>query len=417
MNQANINKTTLLNGVRILSARMPQRRTVSLGVWIEVGARDESLHESGLSHFIEHMVFKGTPTRSAMALAREFDALGGQANAFTSMEHTCFHSKTLDKNLPQLAHVLFDMVLNASFDTVEIKRERPVVLQEISMVEDDPDDYLHAMANKYFWQNTSLANSILGSRTAVRKFNREAITAYFQECYTGANIIITAAGNLEHGQLLELAAPYFAELIGSVARQPRQAAHSTPHYKIISRDTEQANIYLSLPGESIVSPDRFAMNLLNMALGSNMSSRLYQEIREKHGLAYSVYSFLSSFADTGMLSVNLGVNPKDTAKALSLINAELESLHTHGITEAELANALSFMENDMYLASESCDSQMSRLAQTEMAFGRYVPLEETLKAFKAVSHADILALARKHFDPAKMGTAILGPLKPNGKPL
>lgn len=417
MNQLDINKTTLANGVRILSASMPQRRTVSLGVWVETGARDESPAESGFSHFIEHMVFKGTPRRSALQIALEFDALGGQANAFTSMEHTCYHAKTLDDNLPQLADVLFDMVLNAGFDPAEIRRERPVVLQEIGMVEDDPEDYLHQMANQAFWRETPLANSILGSRGAVRKFNREAITAYFHERYTGDRIIVAAAGNVEHDRLTELAAPYFAGLAASGKTPARTSAASTPHRKIITRDTEQANIYLSLPGESTVSDKRFAFNLLNMVLGSNMSSRLYQQIREKHGLAYSVYSFLSSFCDTGMLSICLGVAPRDVLKALDLITAELEKLRKDGITEAERENALSFMQSDMYLASESCDSQMSRLAQTEASFGRYVPLEETLTAFKQVTQAEILALARAHFDPDLTGTAVLGPLRKNGRPL
>lgn len=417
MNQSNINKTTLSNGVRILSMRMPQRRTVSLGVWVETGARDESPAENGFAHFIEHMVFKGSPRRSAMQIALEFDALGGQANAFTSMEHTCYHAKTLDEKLPQLADVLFDMVLNASFDAAEIRRERPVVLQEIGMVEDDPEDYLHQLANRAFWHNSPLANSILGSRSAVRKFNREDITAFFRERYTGDRIIVTAAGNVEHAQLAELAAPYFTGLASHGKAPSRILVGSTPHRKIISRDTEQANIYLSLPGESVTSEKRFALNLLNMTLGSNMSSRLYQEIREKQGLAYSVYSFLSSFCDTGMLSICLGVAPRDTLKALDLIGAELDKLKTCGITEAERENALSFMQSDMYLASESCDSQMSRLAQTETSFGRYVPLEETLAAFKRVSHKEILDLARAHFDPACMGTAILGPLRKNGRPL
>ena len=182
MTNLDINKTVLANGVRILSMQMPFKRTISLGVWVEIGARDEAPHESGFAHFIEHMVFKGTVKRTAANIAREFDALGGQANAFTSMEHTCFHGHCLDTKMPQLADVLFDMVLNPVFDQAEIRRERPVVLQEIGMVEDDPDDYLHYMANRNFWQGTSLANSILGTRTNVRKFNRENIMEYFRRC-------------------------------------------------------------------------------------------------------------------------------------------------------------------------------------------------------------------------------------------
>lgn len=415
MIKSDINKTTLANGVRILSAHMPQRRTVSLGVWIETGARDESPLESGFSHFIEHMVFKGTPRRSAMDLAREFDALGGQANAFTSMEHTCFHAKTLDANLPQLADVLFDMIFNATFDAGEIRREREVVLQEIGMVEDDPDDYLHTMANRYYWQGTPLANSILGLRSAVRGFKRDAIMRYFSERYTGKRIIVAAAGNLEHERLVALATPYFEHLNRGSGVLLQEPVQSTPHNKIITRDTEQANIYLSFPGTSIVNESRFALNMLNMVLGSNMSSRLYQVIREQHGLAYSVYSFLSSFRDTGMLSINLGVNPKDVGKAMMLIDRELEKLRTGGITAAERENALSFIQNDMYLAAESCDSQMSRLAQTEMTFGRYVPLEETLKAFEAVSLNEVLEQAGVCLNKAAMGTVVLGPLKRNGK--
>lgn len=409
MIELDIQKTTLNNDVRILSARMPFKRTVSLGVWVEVGARDEAPHESGFAHFIEHMVFKGTSRRTAMDIAREFDALGGQANAFTSMEHTCFHGRCLDVKLPQLADVLFDMVLNPTFDQTEIRRERPVVLQEIGMVEDDPEDYLHYMANRNFWQGTSLANSILGNRTSVRKFNRDKLTEYFRHCYHGARVIVAAAGNLEHNQLVDLTRPFFDRLDKNGALPQHEHPQSTSHHKVIARETEQVNIYCAMPGRSITSPDRFALGILNAILGSNMSSRLYQEIREKHGLAYNVYSFLSSFRDTGMLSIDLGVAPKDVRKALDLVMLELDRLCQDGITTQELETALNFLQSDLYLAAESGDSQMSRLAQTEVHFGRYIPLEETLAAFEAVTLETVRKIAREIFAPAKIGITILGP--------
>lgn len=412
-----IKKTVLDNGVRILSARMPYKRTVSLGVWLDVGARDELPHESGYSHFIEHMVFKGSTRRTAQEISCAFDLLGGHANAFTSMEHTCFHGRAVDEKLADLADVLFDMVLNPAFDATEIRKERPVVLQEISMVEDDPDDYVSVVANRSFWQGTQLANTILGLRGAVKKFNRADMQAYFTGHYQPAKIVVTAAGNVNHDKLVALAEPYFNTLVNTGALQTRRQAFSTPHHKVVARDTEQVNIYLSLPGESIVSEKRFAMNLLNTVLGSSMSSRLYREIREKHGLAYSVYSFLSSFTDAGMLSIYLGVAPRDIDKAMGLVMRELEDLAVNGITEPERENALSFLQGNLYLSAESTDSQMSRLAQNEINFGRYIPLEETMASLRAVRAEDIRKLAALHLDKSKMGTALLGPLTRSGKPL
>ncbi len=405
-----INKTVLANGIKIVSKKMPHVRSISMGVWVSVGARDESREQSGLSHFIEHMIFKGTARRDAYQIAKEFDAIGGQTNAFTSMEHTCYHAKVLDSHLETMVDILSDIFLNSVFDPNEVERERPVIFQEIGMLEDTPEDYVHQLAGSNFWGDHPLGRSILGTRDNILRFNADTIKQYFQQFYHPERIVISAAGNLEHERILELIGPSF-EAIRNGGRLPdRVKPQIRPSVKIHRRNLEQAHICLSTMGTAISDPRRFAFSLMNTLLGGNMSSRLFQEIREKRGLAYSVYSFISSHVDSGMFGVYCGVNPKNTRQAIKLIHRTMQTISQKKITPDELFDAKEYTKGNLFLASESADNQMVRLAQNEIYFGKYIPLREVIDEVEAVDVDDIQELARSLFQPQLTALTLLGPV-------
>ena len=403
-------KTTLENGVRIISRTMRHMRSVSMGVWVNVGARDENPEDNGVCHFIEHMMFKGTEKRSAYKIAADMDAIGGQSNAFTTMEHTCFHGKVLGSHAERLSDLLSDIFLHSVFDPEEIQRERDVVLQELYMLEDTPEEYLHVMASEAFFGDHPLGRSILGMQENLNGFDRPAIVHYFNQWYQPKDIIVAAAGNLEHDVFTRMVAPAFSELSPGPGRNGRSAPRTLAGTQVHPKDLEQVHLCLMTPGVSAADPCRYASSILNACLGGNASSRLFQEIREKRGLAYSVYSFGASFADTGLLGVYAGVDPKNVEKTLDLILQELDRLRHASIPAQELASAKEYIKGCVLLATESTDSQMLRLAQNEDTFGRYVPLSEVVLKIDAVTAKDVQALAERCLIPGAMALALLGPV-------
>ncbi|MGD2151383.1 MAG: pitrilysin family protein, partial [Desulfobacterales bacterium] len=304
-----VNKTTLKNGIRIVSKKMPHIHSVSMGVWVNVGARDELSSENGLSHFIEHMIFKGTEKRTAFQIAKEFDSIGGQTNAFTSAENTCYHAKVLDTHLETMVDILSDIFLNSVFDEKEIENERAVIFQEIGMVEDSPDEYIHVLSGRNFWGDNSLGRSVLGTRENVADFNSHTIKRFFHKLYQPERIVISAAGNLEHNRLVDLIGPVFESIHPGNSFPERFTPQGRCKVNLHQRNLEQVHICLGTKGVSITDPRRYAYSLMNTIFGGNMSSRLFQEIREKRGLAYSVYSFISSYVDTGVFGASAAVNP------------------------------------------------------------------------------------------------------------
>lgn len=404
-------KTTLENGVRIVSKNIPHVRSVSMGIWVSVGARDEKPEENGLSHFIEHMLFKGTKTRSAFQIAKEFDAIGGQSNAFTSAEYTCYHARVLDTHLETMVSILSDIFLNSEFSQAEVENERPVILSEISMVEDSPDEYIHTLLEENFWKDHALGRSILGTRETVSSFDAEAVKSYFKTHYKPQNTIISAAGNVDHDRLVELLAPSFSALARSGDLEPRVCPDVNVHTKIYKKSLEQVHVCMAVNGLSLVHPDRFAASLLNTLLGGNMSSRLFQEIREKRGLAYSIYSFSALNMDSGLFGVYTGVAPENVITSLTLIFKELEKLCESPIAEEELADAKEFTKGSILLGSENTENQMVRLAQNEIHFGRHIPVEETLGNISKVSTADIQRTASFLFRSGRPSLTLLGPCK------
>ncbi|MFH0726387.1 MAG: pitrilysin family protein [Pseudomonadota bacterium] len=405
-----VGKTNLDNGIRILTKKMPHVHSVSMGIWVDAGARDETSAENGLSHMIEHMIFKGTHQRTAFQIAKEFDAIGGQSNAFTAMENTCFHGRVMDTHLRTMADILCDIFLNSLFDEIEVERERPVILQELGMVEDDPDDYIHVLLGKAYWGNHPLGQSVLGTRENLLRFNSFAIKDFFQRAYLPERIVISAAGNLVHDAFVDLIAPAFEVVSPAPPLPERMPPKGQRDIRLLSRDLEQVHIGLATQGLSVTDPRRYACSLMNTILGGNMSSRLFQEIREIRGLAYSVYSFASSQVDSGMVGAYAGVDPGRAVETIDLIMKEMRRMKSEPVTGDELRDAKEYTKGGLLLAAESVENQMGRLAQNEVHFGRFISLQEVVNEIDAVSREDILQLASDLFQSDQLSLALLGPL-------
>ncbi|MBL0713368.1 MAG: insulinase family protein [Desulfosarcina sp.] len=405
-----VSKTVLPNGIKILTKRMPHVNSVSMGVWVNVGARDEARRENGLSHLIEHMIFKGTQKRSAYQIAKEFDAIGGQTNAFTAMENTCYHARVLETHLATMVDILTDIFLNSVFDAREVERERPIILQEIGMVEDSPEEYVHILSGRNFWGDNPLGRSILGSPENIVRFNAEAVRGFFQPCYQPDRIVVAAAGCVDHQALVDLISPTFESIRPGNEFPERVTPEPGPLVDVCHRQLEQAHICLSAPGIATTDPRRYAFSLMNTIFGGNMSSRLFQEIREKHALAYSVYSYISSFEDTGMFGAYAGVDPSKAQEVTALIVAGLRRLKNEMVQPTELRAAKEYTKGSMLLASENNDNQMVRLAQGEINFGRHIPLAAVVERIEAVKADDITALAGALFRNDQFVLTVLGPL-------
>ncbi|NVM56708.1 MAG: insulinase family protein [Desulfobacterales bacterium] len=414
MLQNNFNKTILDNGIRITTKRVSHARSVVMGVWVNVGARDESLEESGLSHFIEHMIFKGTERRTALQIAKEFDAIGGLCNAFTSKENTCYYAKVMDTYLNTMVDLLSDIFLNSVFHAKEVERERQVILQEIKMLEDTPDEHVHVLLAHAVWGNHPLGRAILGTPETVVEFDSETIRKYFMRAYQPERIVIAAAGNLEHGPFVELTARAF-----EVVRKENNFPQRTP--PIMDRaitahpkNLEQVHICLGTKGVHVTDPRRYACFILNVILGGNMSSRLFQEIRERRGLAYAVYSFLSSYCDTGMWGIYVGVERSNIQQVLESVVKEMKQLKEKPVDGSELRNAKEYLKGGLYLAAENTENQMTRLAHNEINFGRYVSLKEVEDEIEKVTAEDILELSHDIFQNDSVSLTLLGPVDEKG---
>lgn len=403
-------KTVLKNGVTILSEKLEHFRSVSLGIWVNAGSREEKAQENGISHFIEHMIFKGTQSRNSLEIAKQLDAIGGLSNAFTGKETTCFHSRVLDKHFSNLADILLDIFLNSAFDPGEMDKERQVILQEINMVEDTPDEHVHVLFSHLFWMNHPLGRSILGTGESVAGIDKETIHHYIKRFYTPDRIILSAAGNIDHDALLG----YFQPLFESIEAAPETYPRTMPdihggvlcHYK----ETEQIHICLGGKAPNLSSDLRFAGAILNTILGGSMSSRLFQEIREKRGLAYSVYSFLSAYIDTGLLGVYVGTGPKEVNSVLELVNKEIRGIQKGELSESDLAEAREHLIGGILLGSESPDSRMMRLAKNEYVFGRYVDFDEMVAKLEKVTVEDVIAIAKETFQDQAVSLVVLGPV-------
>ena len=403
-------KTVLDNGIRIITEKIPSR-TVSAGIWVDVGARDEQPHNNGSAHFVEHMLFKGTSSRTAQEIAQELDTLGGMSNAFTSGETTSYYATVLDDQMERLIGLMGDIFLNSLFAEEEVVREREVVLQEISMVEDTPDDRIHELFTGNLWGEHPLGYTVLGRREVVAAMDSAGLREYMRREYTPERIVIAAAGNVDHGRFCHLWQKQMGDLAGpntGTRRQPPSPL--APVRKLHKKNLEQAHLVLGTYGLPLVAPERYTLYLLHVLLGGNMSSRLFQEVREKEGLAYSIYSYLSSFTDSGYLGVYLGVDPAVVNKAMALVAREIKGLRQSRVSEELLARAKDYAKAGIFLSAENMESRMTRIARNELTFGRYVSFDEVAAGFDQVRQEDIADLAARLFSQPLFAT-VLGPLK------
>ncbi len=401
-------KQVLDNGLTLLTERMEHVPSVTVGVWLKRGSRHESEKQSGLAHFIEHMVFKGTERRSQARIAQEMDEIGGQTDAFTSQEYAGFHAKVLGEDLPRAVDLLSDIVLAPKFDADELERERMVICEEIKSIEDAPEELVHDMFCESFWPNHALGRPILGTPRTVGSFRRDDLVTFFRTTYAPSNMIVAAAGRLDHDVVTQLVASHFAQLQtppDGVIQTPPAVASSV---QIQEKDLEQAHLILGTVAPESASPDRFAAYVLNAVLGGNLSSRLFQVIREEHGLAYSVYSGLSSFEDCGQLTVYAGTDPKNVGDVLDLTLRELSRIKTEPIPDDELDRAKAHLRGSTLMGLESTGARMSRMARQEMTFGKHIPVEEALVSFEAVTSDDILRLAAEIFAERPLAMTLLG---------
>ncbi|MGD8994524.1 MAG: pitrilysin family protein [Syntrophobacterales bacterium] len=394
--------------MRVVTERIPHLHSVSMGIWLNVGSRDEQEDESGLTHFIEHMLFKGTQKRSALEIAKQLDAVGGMSNAFTSKENTCFHAKVLDTHLPLVVEILSDIFLQSVFDQIEVDREREVILQEINMVEDTPDEYVHILFNQNFWDGNPLGRPIFGNVRTVQSFTREMILGYLSRGYHPDRIVLTAAGNVDHQEFLELVGPAFSSIERHGHNFHRTPPRANSRVDLYHRDIEQIHLCLGTQGTSLLEKERYCCSILNVILGGSMSSRLFQEVRERRGLAYSIYSFVSSHTDAGLMGVYGAVRPDNIKETLELIRQELTRFKREPISATELRAAKEHIKGGIYLAAENTDNRMSRLAKNEIIFDRFVPYEEIEAGLEQVTVEDVQALAQQIFQPEVMSLVLLG---------
>jgi predicted Zn-dependent peptidase len=407
----NIQREVLPNGLTIITEQMDHIRSVSLGIWVKSGSRHEEAPVNGISHFIEHMVFKGTTSRSAEDIARQVDSIGGNMDAFTGKETVCFDMKVLDEHLPVAIDILSDLVLNPVFAPAEITRERGVILEEIKMDEDNPDYLVHELFTQNFFKDHPLGKPILGTKETVRRFDQEAILADYARKFVPGNLIISAAGNIQHDHVVDLLRKRFEHL-----KPGSNGWHNNPP-KISSRITmrnkkslEQVQLCLGVPSYEISNTRRYVSYVLNTLLGGGMSSRLFQNVREKQGLVYSIFSELNPFRDTGCLSVYAGTSLQSAPKVVQSVLQEFRNLKEVPLSEEELKRGKDQLKGSLMLSLESSTARMSNLARQEMYYDRFVGMDEIINRIQAVTAEDVQQSAQELFKPEAIAVTVLGNL-------
>ncbi|HEY2262139.1 MAG TPA: pitrilysin family protein [Streptosporangiaceae bacterium] len=410
-----VRRTILPGGLRVVTESLPAVRSVALGIWVGVGSRDEDHSHAGATHYLEHLLFKGTSKRTALEISAEMDTAGGEMNAFTAKEYTCYYARVLDADLPLAVDVLSDMVTSSLIAPKDVDAERNVVLEEIAMNEDDPSDTVHEAFTAKLFGDTPLGRPILGTTDSINAITRDQIFEHYQARYTPEHLVVAAAGNLDHDTVVELVRQAFGAALERTAEpaaprlggdQPGQPAGVGT--TLVSRSIEQANLVLGCPALARTDQRRFALGVLNAAFGGGMSSRLFQEVREKRGLAYSVYSFAGQHADTGVWGIYVGCLPSKADEVLAICTEEISRLVEGGLTDAELTRGKGQVRGSIVLSLEDPSSRMSRLGKSELVYPRLEPVDEVLAAIDAVSHDDIRSIASEILTRPKT-LAVVGP--------
>ncbi len=409
--ERNLRRTVLSNGLIVLTERMEHLRSVAMGVWIKSGSRCESAELNGISHFVEHMLFKGTKSRSAQRIAREMDSIGGNLDAFTSKETICFNVKSLSDHVPIALDVLTDMVLNPTFALPDIERERGVILEEIKIDEDNPDVLVHELFTQSFWIGHPLGKPILGTTETVGRFGQQQLFGYHGDRFHGGNMVFSAAGNLDHDRFVAAVEEKLSALEGGDA--PQELSAPEPSARIILRNKkalEQVQICLGVPAPRVTDDSRYATSILNTVLGGGMSSRLFQTIREERGLAYSVYSDMSPYRDTGNFCVYAGTSGSKALEVIDLIMAEFRNLKEIPISEEELTRAKDQMKGNILMGLESSNARMANLARQEMYFQQFYSVDEIIARIEEVDAGQVQAMAQRLFEPERIAVTLLGRL-------
>ncbi len=411
-----VRRTVLPSGLRVLTEQVPGVRSAAIGVWVGVGSRDEAPSDAGASHYLEHLLFKGTSSRSALEISAALEAVGGELNAFTSREHTCYYARVVDRDLPLAVDVVSDMVTASLLRADDVEAERGVILEEIAMHEDDPADLVHDVFSGAALGDGPLGRPVLGTTASITGLQRDAIADYYRSRYVPGATVVAVSGALDHEEALQAVIRAW-DLNGAGTGEPVQVRtgvgrrdHPEGGLRVTRRSSEQAHLILGTAGVSRHDDRRYALGLLSSALGEGMSSRLFQEIREKRGLAYSVYSFASHYADTGLFGIYAGVAPKRASQVLALCREQLEAVASDGITAQELERAKGQARGSLALGMEDTGARMSRLGKSELAQGEVISVDETLERIDAVTLSDVSDVAAKIFgQPLSLGA--VGPFE------
>jgi predicted Zn-dependent peptidase len=403
-------KDTLTNGIRVVSETLPKSRSVSIGVWVKVGSRHEQQEIGGISHFLEHLFFKGTEKRTAKDIAIEMDSLGGEMNAFTTQETTTYYAKVVDEHLPIVIDILSDIFLSSKFDPAEMEKERKVILEEIKGVEDTPDDYIHELFTNSVWPDNPLGRPILGTKETIKALRHENIISYINDYYSAKEVIISVAGNFEHARLIELLNNSFGKCMRSGIQKQESPPVFTPAVTVKKKQLEQVQLCMGCKGLHYTHEDRYVIAALNTVLGNSMSSRLFQEIREQNALAYSIYSYVTSYRDTGLLTIYAGASPTNALEVVRLVLKELKKIKQEGITPAEETRVKNQIKGSLILSLESSNSHMSRIARQEIYYGKHVTMDDIIKGVEKVTREQVQRVAQQLFSRENIALAMLGPL-------
>ncbi len=403
-------KTVLPNGVRVITESMPAVRSASIGIWADVGSSSERTEQRGISHLVEHMLFKGTQTRSAREIAEVMDGVGGNLNAFTDKEATCYYAKVMDRHVSLALDVLSDMFLRSLFDAEELSKEQKVVLEEIKMYDDSPDELIHDLFIQTMWRGANLGDPTIGFASTVTHITPADLFAHLHAHYRPNAVVVTAAGNVNHDEFVALVEQRFAGFGGSCPLPKPESPHTSPDTLFRQKDSEQAYVVLGSRGLAAVDERRYALSVLDTILGGGMSSRLFQEIREKRGLVYTVYTFQASYRAAGLFGVYAGTSPENVQRCIDVIGEQIDLVRHQPVGEAELHLAKEHIKGGLTLSLESSSSRMIRLGRNEFAYGRVIPTEEIEARVDAVTADEIRSLADELLAPANLGLCILGPV-------
>ncbi|MCR6545903.1 M16 family metallopeptidase [Dehalobacterium formicoaceticum] len=405
-------KDNLANGIRVITEEIPFVHSVSIGIWVGTGSRHEEGADHGISHFLEHMLFKGTKNRTAKQIAESLEIVGGQINAFTSKEYTCYYAKVLNDHFDLALDVLADMFLNSLFTLEDLEKERNVILEEIKMYEDTPDELVHDVYTKTVWQEDPLGQSIIGTVNSVEEISREQLVSYYQNHYVPQNVVIAVAGNIKRDLVLKGAETLFSKLKGNKVPKIITIPQSFNENAFVYKEIEQMHLCLGFPGIPSLDDDIYALTVLNNVLGGGLSSRLFQKVREERGLSYSIYSFHSGFSNSGLFGIYAGTSAQNAPEVVEIILEQIDDIKNRGITKEELANTKEHIKGTMLLSLENVGNRMNRLGKSEICYDRIITPEEVVNSVLQVTNEDVAQIAHKLFVKEKLVIAAVGAEKP-----